>query len=323
MQLSYLATKFKNFLINRTTYFFDRLIIHNDTHSYPTFLSIEVASHCNLKCPECPVGLGRINREELLFNFQDYTKLLKEVGPYLQTLIFYFQGEPLLNKQLEEFVTLAKSYNIFTQTSTNAQLLTFERAEQIVQSGLHKLIISMDGATQSTYEKYRIGGDINKCYQGIENIQKAKEKYHSKFPIIEAQMLVFKYNENELDIFKKKVREKGANKITFKSAQIYNYQSKEYLIPTQKKYARYHQKNGEWQLKYKHHNCCLRQWSGAVITSDGNVIPCCYDKDIKYILGNIHKNSFQSIWCSTKAQKFRKLIRLHQNKIDMCQNCIP
>lgn len=323
MQLSYLAPKIFNFLINRISYVSDILSIHNNPHSYPTFLSIEVASHCNLKCPECPVGFGHINRKNSFFNFQDYTQLLKEVGPYLQTLIFYFQGEPLLNTQLEEFVRLAKSYNIFTQTSTNAQLLTFERAEQIVKSGLHKIIISMDGATQLTYEKYRIGGDINKCYQGIENIQKAKEKYHSKFPIIEAQMLVFKYNENQLEIFKKKAREKGANIITFKSAQIYDYNSKSHLIPSKKKYARYHKINGEWQLKYKHHNRCLRQWSGAVITTDGNVIPCCYDKDVKYIFGNIHDKSFKAIWCSTKVQNFRQSIRLHQNKIEMCQNCIP
>lgn len=298
----------------------------NHTHiphlnSRPCSLSIEVASSCNLHCPECPVGLGQINRKHALMPFPLYESLMKEVGPWLHTLIFYFQGEPLINPELERYITLARDYKIYTQTSTNAQLLTPSRAERLVQSGLHKLIISLDGITQQTYEKYRKGGRLEDCKNALRYMQEAKKKYQSKTPIIEAQMLAFSFNEHELEAFKHTAKQWGADTAVIKTAQIYDYKHKFENIPHQVKYARYIQKEGTWQLKKPIQNKCYRLWSGAVITSDGDVLPCCFDKNAEHSFGNLSTQSFLEIWHGTKAQNFRQQVLNNRASIAICTNC--
>ena len=80
----------------------------------------------------------------------------------------YFQGEPLLNKNLPQLIHTAASANIFTTISTNAQALNSEKARQLVESGLERIIISVDGTNQTVYEQYRKGGKLEKAIAGIE-----------------------------------------------------------------------------------------------------------------------------------------------------------
>ena len=80
------------------------------------------------------------------------------MGEQLFYLTFYFQGEPYINPKFLEMVSYASKKKIFTSTSTNAHYLDSETARKTVESGLDKLIISIDGTSQDTYEAYRIGG---------------------------------------------------------------------------------------------------------------------------------------------------------------------
>jgi MoaA/NifB/PqqE/SkfB family radical SAM enzyme len=103
-------------------------------------------------------------------------ELIKEVGPQLAYLNLYFQGEPYLHKGMDDLVKLGRKQGVYTSTSTNAHFLRPERCEAIVESGLNRLIISIDGTTQDTYSSYRVGGQLDKVLEGTENMLRARKK---------------------------------------------------------------------------------------------------------------------------------------------------
>jgi radical SAM protein with 4Fe4S-binding SPASM domain len=237
-------------------------------------------------------------------------------------LILYFQGEPLLNPAFFEMASYAKEKGIYTATSTNGHFLTDENARKIIESGLNRLIISLDGADQETYEQYRRGGDLNMVFDGIGKVVRLKKEMKSSTPYVIIQFLVFKNNEHQIPAMKTLAKELGADKLELKTAQIYDYENDTSLIPDHPKYARYIKDgSGKWKLKKAIHNRCFRMWSGAVITWDGRVVPCCFDKDATHQFGKLETHSFKKIWKSKSYKEFRKQVFTDRNKIDICQNC--
>jgi len=91
-----------------------------------------------------------------------FEKVIDESAWHLLYLTLYFQGEPYLNKKFHHMVRYASVRNIYTATSTNAHFLDDETARATVESGLNRIIISLDGVTQKSYSAYRIGGQLAK-----------------------------------------------------------------------------------------------------------------------------------------------------------------
>ncbi|MBN1462457.1 MAG: SPASM domain-containing protein [Paludibacteraceae bacterium] len=289
----------------------------------PITLSIEPVNYCMLSCPECPAGNGSLTRKAGQMSLFTYSSLIKQAAPYVSYLTLYFQGEPLLHPNFIEFIQVAKENKIYTSSSTNAQLLNDEMAEKIVKSGLNKLIISIDGTTQETYEKYRVGGSLEKAKEGVKAIVKWKKALQLNYPFVELQFLVLKHNEHQLPEIKQLAKELGVNKLSLKTAQINDFERGSDLIPLQKKYARY-KKNSDGNFKRKKKICnhCWRAFSGAVITIDGEVLPCSFDKNGEYSFGNIHKESLSKIWHNEKAQRFRQQILTDRKVFKICRNCV-
>jgi len=255
-------------------------------------------------------------------SFEDFKTIIDKQKKYLIWLILYFQGEPYLNKNFFKMIAYAKTQRIFTSTSTNGHFLDNTKAEATVKSGLDKIIISLDGLNQETYEKYRIGGDYNTVIQGIKNLVQARKTLKSHSPYIIVQFIVFKTNQHQIKELKKLKKELGIDKIDIKTAQIYSPTDQHHLMPDIKKYRRY-QKNdkGEWEIKSRLPNYCLRMWQSAVITWDGDVAPCCFDKDVNYNMGNLLDSSFEEIKNNNKYKDFRKQIFKDRSQIDICRNC--
>lgn len=113
-----------------------------------------------------------------------FRETIDDIHQHLLYLIFYFQGEPYLNPDFLEMVKYASEKNIYTATSTNAHYLTDEAARKTVESGLDRLIISIDGTTQDVYEQYRIGGKLDKVIEGTKNIIKWRKALNSKTPFV-------------------------------------------------------------------------------------------------------------------------------------------
>ena len=136
-----------------------------------------------------------------------------------------------------------------------------------------------------------------------------------------------KENENELrsqKILRKKLaKEIGVDQVRFKTAQVYDYENDpNQLIPTLSKYSRYKKnKDGVMEIKSGLNNYCWKLWHANVITWDGIVAPCCFDKDAMHRLGNLKNQSFKQIWHNDNYKQFRSELMKSRKNIDICANC--
>ncbi|MEQ8470116.1 MAG: radical SAM/SPASM domain-containing protein [Marinoscillum sp.] len=288
----------------------------------PISLSIEPTTACNLRCPECPSGLRSFTRPTGRLDQALFKKVIDELSPTLQYLIFYFQGEPYLHPNLLEMVNYASAKGVYCATSTNAHFLDDDLAKATVESGLDRLIISIDGASQETYESYRKTGELDKVLAGTENVLKWKKILKSPTPHVVWQFLVVKPNEHEIPKIKQLAKQYQVDRAVFKTAQIYDYKNGNPLIPSVDRYSRYTQENdGTYILKNKMLDECWKMWHSCVMTWDGRVVPCCFDKDAHHVLGNASEDDFATIWQSYAYNHFRQQLLTSRSKIEMCKNC--
>ena len=306
-----------------SSYQFSKLLKKPIQWGYPISISFEPTTSCNLRCPECPSGLREFTRPTGMLQKSFFQETIDDIYKELLYLIFYFQGEPYLNPDFLDMVKYAHNKGIYTATSTNAHYLTYEKAKKTVESGLDRLIISVDGTTQDVYQQYRVGGKLDKVLEGARNIVKWKKELNSKTPFIFFQFLVVKPNEHQIEDIKKLGKEIGVDQVRFKTAQVYDYDTDpNQLIPTINKYSRYKKdKDGKMQIKSGLNNHCWRLWSGNVLTWDGLVVPCCFDKDAMHQLGNLKTQSFKQVWNNSNYQQFRKELMTSRKNIDICANC--
>ena len=345
MSAVYLKSRSLNAIKCYWNYALSRLGLVRISHA-PLFVSVEPASVCQVRCPECPVGLAfgnklaRVHTAPLneqatyasalpknskfsgtpFMRMDLFRKALNEVKEYAHTIQFYFQGEPLLNKDLPQMVKEAHEAGLYTIVSTNAQAMTAQLAEALVDAGLSRIIVSMDGLTQATYSAYRVGGDIEKCKAALRWLREAVNRQSSVFRCqIELQCLRLKTNEHEWQELKRTYKSLGADRLSLKTAQLYDYEDGHELMPSEGRYCRYAQgADGKYHRK-KLGNGCLRVWSGVVITTNGEVLPCCYDKEHAHAYGNMMDAPIAELFRNEKAQAFRRAALHEQPKI--CQEC--
>jgi radical SAM protein with 4Fe4S-binding SPASM domain len=290
---------------------------------YPVSISFEPTTSCNLRCPECPSGLRAFTRPTGMLQKNFFKETMDQLHRELLYLVFYFQGEPYLNPDFLDMVKYASSKKIYTATSTNAHYLNEENARRTIESGLDRLIISIDGTTQDVYQQYRVGGKLEKVLEGTRNVVKWKKELKSKTPFIIFQFLVVKPNEHQIEEVKQIARKMEVDDVWFKTAQIYDYEhDPNRLIPAIDKYSRYRKSaSGGYEFKGKLANHCWRLWHDPVITWDGLVAPCCFDKDAQHRLGDLKQKTFRDIWQNDEYKKFRSAILKGRKNIDICSNC--
>lgn len=305
-----------------SSYFYSRFSGKASLPALPISISIEPTTSCNLRCPECPSGLRSFTRPTGMLKQDLFERVIDELAPTLTYLIFYFQGEPYLHPQLLEMIKYASQKKIYTATSTNAHYLNDETARKTVESGLDRMIISIDGVDQETYSSYRVGGKFSKVIEGTKNIIKWKRELNSKTPHVIFQFLVVRPNESQIDDVYKLADELGVDEVALKTAQIYDYKNGSNLIPINEKYSRYKkEKNGSYSIKNSLLNHCWKMWHSCVITWDGKVVPCCFDKDAHFVLGDLKEKSFKEIWSQKKYQNFRQSLLRSREEIEICKNC--
>jgi radical SAM protein with 4Fe4S-binding SPASM domain len=290
----------------------------------PVSYSIEPTNHCNLKCPECPSGLGTLTRRLGLLKIENLKKIvdqIKDTGFYIQ---LFFQGEPYINRQLPEMIKYARQQKIYTSVSTNGHFITEKNIDYILDNAPDKLIFSIDGLDEESYRNYRIGGSFKQADEGLRLIAEKKKKFKKKIPFIELQFIVMKQNEHQLEEVIKYGKNAGADKVVFKTMQVSSYENALHFLPLQNKYRRYEIKNGDYMIKSKLKNHCFAIWRTSVITWDGKIVPCCFDKDAVFTLGNLNgleKGGIKKIWKSEAYQDFRRKILKNRKENKMCSNC--
>ena len=283
----------------------------------PISIGAELTNNCNLHCRECLTGSGLMHRGRGYMDIELFKRVMTELNPYLYNINLYFQGEPMMHPLF--FAFLQNSIKTHTLVSTNGHFLTVTNSERIVNSGLRKLIISLDGLDQETYSAYRAGGDIATVLTGINNVTEARDRFNSSLKI-EIQFLVNRQNEHQIPDMRKLAHSVRAS-LHLKSMQVINKDMVEMWLPEKKRFRRYEMKNGEYIIKNSLPDRCARLWFNPVITWDGKVIPCCFDKDAEYVMGDLNQDSFVDVWNGPKYTSFRKSILMGRHMIDICRNC--
>ena len=288
----------------------------------PISISFEPTTSCNLRCPECPSGLRSFSRPTGMLQQNFFSSTIDQLHKDLFYLIFYFQGEPYLNPDFLDMVRYAADRKIYTATSTNGHYLTDTNARRTIESGLDRLIISIDGTTQEVYQQYRVGGNLEKVLEGARTLMHWKKQLKSKTPFVVFQFLVVRPNEHQLEEARALAKQIGVDAIWFKTAQVYDFENDpNQLIPLNSSYSRYRKTEKGTEFKGQLTNHCWRLWHDPVITWDGLVAPCCFDKDASHRLGDLKQESFASIWRSDSYKKFRATLLQGRKHIDICANC--
>lgn len=251
-----------------------------------------------------------------------FEKVIDQATGDLTWLHLYFQGEPFLHPHFLGLINYADTKGVFTSTSTNAHYLTEKNIQEVLNSGLKQLIVSMDGISQDIYEKYRLGGNLEKVKKGLNLLIQEKKKHRKTFPRIILQFLVTGQNEHQIPAIKNWGEEIGIDELQLKTTQIYDFENGSELIPSDLGYSRYiPDGKGKWKLKKKIENKCWRMWQGAVVTWDGKMVPCCFDKDAKHTMGDLQRDLIHEIWRSETYRGFRTQLLLDRSQIDICRNC--
>ena len=287
----------------------------------PAGLSFEPTTACNLRCPQCPSGLRSFSRPTGMLQPDTFERTIDELACKLIYLTLYFQGEPYLNRSFFDMVQTARNRGLFTCTSTNAHFLDDNNARKTVECGLDRLIISLDGITEESYKKYRIGGSLALVLEGARNVMRWKRRLGRRNPEVYFQFLVFRWNEHEIPEVRRLAASMGIRTL-IKTAQVYDYSTDEVYIPKNPAYARYRMNpEGNYEPAGRIEDRCWRMWHAPVVTWDGQVLPCCFDKDAAHALGSLSDASFGKIWKGPEYKKFRKQLMRARKEIEICRNC--
>lgn len=181
-------------------------------HSHPFVLRIEPTNLCNLHCPRCSCGINTDPRKKGYMMLDDYQLILEMCKKEAFIVRLDGNGEPTLHSKIFEMIRLAKQYGYAVSMSTNFNTERSAEVEAFIHSGLDRLVVAFDGSTQASYEKYRVGGNLELVEQRLVELLNARQRYNTKRPFIEVQFLDWGYNHADIPAVRYKVREWGADK---------------------------------------------------------------------------------------------------------------
>jgi MoaA/NifB/PqqE/SkfB family radical SAM enzyme len=262
----------------------------------PLKLTVDATNVCQLRCPLCPTGLQIHDRTNGHADLNMLRKLLDEVGDYVFFIDFFNWGEPLLNTHIEDFVALANARKVLCTISTNLSLpLSDERIERLVKSGLREIIVSLDGASQETYENYRRRGDFDLVCKNMRRIVETKRRLKQSFPLVTWQFLVFAFNEHEVAKAQQMATEMGVDRILIRPAYLDTERfplepSEKSTIQNWKPKDPLYQIESFMDEKPKHHSRCGWHYTSTAINWDGTVAPCCTLFEKRDDFGTLDKN---------------------------------
>lgn len=286
----------------------------------PANAIFEMSSSCNLNCPLCNTGGMRKEYSHVqrgIMSFSTFNAGLDKLLPQVESILLYNWGEPFLNRDLFSCIGYARQHNVKTQLSTNMMLYTEEIGRKLIAMELTKLVVSCDGVTQETYERYRRGGKLSKVIEGVENLLALKQELSAKLPLIEMQCVVFKFNEHELGEYERFWKGKGVDSINFIRMSYMSRQGKELaeqldFVPENPEFRPYH--------PYGSLKKCSDLYSQVTIDWNGDWYTCCFPAGERdYRVGNIVTDDFWTVWNGEKYRYSRKLLKTCSSGEGYCE----
>jgi len=292
----------------------------------PMRLWIEPTSFCNLKCPMCTSK--DIPEDQVGYMDWDlYKKIIDEAKGFVHDINLFLGGESLFHKRLPDMIRYARENGIGTRLSTNATVLTKDKAKAIIDAGLDFIIFSFDGYEKEVYEKIRVNASFEKTLSNIKGFLEEKKRRGSKKPYVVFQMIEFK-DENTLPFKGRDSEGMGFSAENEKKAaflkRIEGLPIDKFSTIQPHTFAgniKRDEAKGFRPLGGRYVPCTFL-WYSMSVKWDGTVVPCCNDLPGSMPIGDIRKNSLMEIWNSPALTDMREKIASGQYKeIPLCKGC--
>jgi radical SAM protein with 4Fe4S-binding SPASM domain len=298
------------------------------TPRFPSCLMIEPTNACNLRCPTCPTGAGKLNRPKRAMKLDEFKKIIEQARGYVDSVVLWNYGEPFLHKNILEMVAFAEAASIQTIVSTNGHFFpSVEYCKKVVASGLQKLIVCLDGLDQKTISRFRGKADFEEVVNGLKYMVQAKRELGSRTPEIQFQFILMKHNQHQKDEARKFAQSLGVDVFCIKPVGIdaNDPQFEELageLLPDDLSDSHYQRDaGGKVTIRGDIPNRCWWLNNVAIINSDGGVVPCCYDLYSAHVMGNVFEQPLAEIWRGPKYRQFRKDVLKDRHSIAICRAC--
>ncbi|HAP66992.1 MAG TPA: hypothetical protein DCQ99_04085 [Nitrospinae bacterium] len=272
----------------------------------PLKVTIEITNACNSDCIMCP--RQSMTRPVKNMDFELYKKIIDDCGKAGVKIIQPFNfGEPLMHNRLGEFIRYAKEHTKSRiQISTNAALLNSEKAMELLNSGLDRINIDIDGFTKDTFEKVRKNLDFDRVVENTEKFIELKKKLN-KHIFTTVSIINMDETSGEIAEFKRYWKPRVDRVLDVKyNTWTGSVENRNNFINNSKRF-----------------NCpCKMLWDQMVILQDGKVALCCLDYDGKVIVGDMKNESILNIWNGKILNNLRqKQIKLKFDEISTCRAC--
>ncbi|MFQ5786985.1 MAG: radical SAM/SPASM domain-containing protein [Thermodesulfobacteriota bacterium] len=269
--------------------------------AYPMQVGIELTNNCNLRCKMCPHP--RMARQKGFITKGIFKKIIDEIKGKSEFVYLYGMGESLIHPEFFELADYVKNSGLKTSVSTNITLLTEEKSQKLLESGIDFIVLALDGVNKETYEKIRIGGKFEENLKRIKYFLQLKNKLKAKCHV-DVQFILMNDNKEEAESTSKlfsKAERSSINSNRLKPVYVSPSINTENIV---------------------HKHPCFFLWSTMTITWDGRVSMCCMDYDVEVELGNVCESSVFEVWNNSKIATLRNLHkRLEYRKMPMCNKC--
>lgn len=279
--------------------------------SLPSYLWIEPTNHCNLRCIMCPTGAGKVSFERGFMDFGLYRNIIDDVHPYVSAVILAMSGESLLHPDFMDMVRYADERRVKVALNTNATLLDRGQALALLDSGVSYISFAFDGFTKAGYEAARRGADYEATLENILGFLRMKKDRRRRRPYTVLSML-------DLKIERPSAEEKKAFLSRFDGlvddVQLREVSSSGCLFKETEEFA---------HKMFSRRIPCGRLWNTLSVAWNGDVVPCIYNMNHDYVVGNVRTESLAEIWNSAQLVALRKAM-LEGRALDvspLCDNC--
>lgn len=244
----------------------------------PERVRLEVSTVCQLRCAGCGFQKGGEDDLERGFLSLENFKNFCNRNPFVREIEISNYGEPFLNPHLAKMMHYAKEKGItlVCRNGSNFNTISDEQIRALVDTGFEAITLSIDGASQEVYEKYRIGGDFDRVIENVKKLQAYKKEKGSKLPKLKWQYILMEHNELEIGKAKALAKELGIP-IHFKLNWDPSYEPvhREYLIEetglkelTEAEYSATHKVSAFNSL-------CEQMFIRPQVNWDGRLLGCC------------------------------------------------
>lgn len=272
---------------------------------YPCVVKVNVTPLCRLRCTACihadceslPPQRFTNDMKMPLRMFQD---LVDELEERTFGMSLYYMGDPFLHPDVLGMCAYAHRRGIATHISSACSFRWSDQyIEEIIASGLAHLTVCVDGITQESYGRTRVGGRLELVLDNLKRLLQMRSREGKKHPVLEVQYITLDHNVDELSEAHRMAKRWGADRFThFRGVSEIHV----------------HQEMAGGQLVPKERAPrCFWPWFSLVVKWNGDVLPCCIHRTLtqyspdadSHALGNVKDDGLLAVWNSPTLRDLR------------------